>query len=172
MAIPFKKTLRVNPAKPTEPGKYYPNLLTLGKNVDEDLIIHQIKELSSLSKGDIKSVVTNLLDVVRTNLYSGHSVTLRNFGTFSLSARSEGSDTEKDCTAKNIKTVRINFRPSKTIRPDVNATRAEDKLTFIDFDTYIKNMFGDHLSTGNGNNEGNGDGGNNGGGDEFIDPSA
>lgn len=67
----------------------------MGKSVDEDLIVHQIKELNSLSKGDIKSVIANFLDVVRTNLFSGHAVNIRNFGVFRLSARSEGSDTEK-----------------------------------------------------------------------------
>lgn len=142
MSIVYKKAQRVNPQNLQEPGKYYPQLLTMGKCVDEELISHQVKELSALSKGDIQSVMTNFLDVVRTNLYAGHSVNIRNFGIFSLSAKTEGSDTKEECTSKKIKSVRINFRASKSIRPDVNATRAEDKISFIDFDSYVKNMFG------------------------------
>ncbi|NDV83843.1 HU family DNA-binding protein [Bacteroides sp. 51] len=142
MAIVYKKALRENPRNPQQPKKYYPQLLTMGKSVDEELIAYQVKELSALSKGDIQSVITNFLDVVRTNLYAGHSVNIRNFGIFSMSAKTEGADTKAECTAKKIKSIRINFRAAKSIRPDVNATRAEDKISFIDFDTYVKNMFG------------------------------
>ncbi len=133
--------------------KYHPQLITLGKSVDEDYIAHQIKELSSLSKGDIHSVITNFLDVVRTTLYSGHSVNFRNFGVFSLSAQTEGADTKEECTARNIKSIRINFRASKSIRPDVNATRAEDKISFIDLDAYLRNLSGAYVPDENNNDD-------------------
>lgn len=153
MAIIYKKTLRTNPQDSSDEGKYYPSLITMGKSVNEELIIHQIKELSSLSKGDIQSVMTNFFDVVRTNLYSGHAVNIRNFGIFSLSAKGEGSETEKECTARKITSVHINFRSAGSVRPNINATRAEDKLTFIDFDTYVKNL---GISTGQAGNEDDG----------------
>ena len=164
MAIVYKKALRINPLKPEQPGKYYPHLLTMGKSVDEELIAYQVKELSALSKGDIQSVITNFLDVVRTNLYAGHSVNIRNFGIFSMSAATEGADTKAECTAKKIKSIRINFRAAKSIRPDVNATRAEDRINFIDFDTYVKNMFGNiALPDGSDNTGGDDD-------DDIINP--
>ncbi len=141
--------MKKNPIHP-DTKKYYPQLVTLGKSVGEDYIAHQIKELSTLSKGDIQSVIINFLDVVRTALYSGHSVNLRNFGIFSLTARTEGADTKEECTARNIKSVRINFRPSKSIRPDVNATRADDKISFIDLDAYLKRISGVYVPDENG----------------------
>ena len=98
-------------------AKYYPQLLTLGQSVGIDKIAYQMKENSSLSKGDILSVIANFVECMRKNLYNGHSVNIRDFGVFSLSARTEGSETEKDCTAKKIRTVRINFRPSTGVRP-------------------------------------------------------
>ncbi len=159
MAIVYKKTIRENPNS-RDTKKYYPQLVTLGKSVDEDYIAHQIKELSALSKGDIQSVITNFLDVVRTALYSGHSVNLRNFGIFSLSAKTEGSETKEGCTAKNIKTIRINFRASKSVRPNMNATRADDKISFIDLDAYLRKVTGgnyvpDEEDNGEGNSGGN-----------------
>jgi len=163
MAIIYKKLLRKNPIS-RDNKKYYPQLVTLGKSVGEDYIAHQIKELSSLSKGDIHSVITNFLDVVRTALYSGHSVNFKNFGVFSLSARTEGVDTKEECTAKNIKSIRINFRASKSIRPDVNATRADDKISFIDLDAYLKRLSGGYVPDENENEGGGGNsGGDNGG---------
>ena len=109
MAIVFKKALRKNVADQTAAAKYYPQLLTLGQSVGIDKIAYQMKENSSLSKGDILSVIANFVECMRKNLYNGHSVNIRDFGVFSLSARTEGSETEKDCTAKKIRTVRINF---------------------------------------------------------------
>ena len=137
MAIVFKKALRKNVADQTAAAKYYPQLLTLGQSVGIDKIAYQMKENSSLSKGDILSVIANFVECMRKNLYNGHSVNIRDFGVFSLSARTEGSETEKDCTAKKIRTVRINFRPSTGVRPDLASTRAEDAMEFVDLQTYL-----------------------------------
>lgn len=158
MAIVFKKALRKNVADPTGAAKYYPQLLTLGQSVGIDKIAHQMKENSSLSKGDILSVITNFVECMRTNLYNGHSVNIRDFGVFSLSARAKGVDTEKECTAKNIKAVRINFRPSTSVRPDLASTRAEDALEFVDLKTYLDAQKAEGGSDGDGTG-GGGDGG-------------
>ena len=53
---------------------------------------YQMKENSSLFKGDILSAIANLVECIRTNLYNGHSVNIRDFGVFSLSARTEGAE--------------------------------------------------------------------------------
>ena len=49
-----------------------------------------------------------------------------------MSARTQGTELEKDCTTKNIKAVKINFRASSSVRPNLTSTRAGDKLEFID----------------------------------------
>ena len=102
MAIVFKKALRKNVADQTAAAKYYPQLLTLGQSVGIDKIAYQMKENSSLSKGDILSVIANFVECMRKNLYNGHSVNIRDFGVFSLSARTESAEVEKDCTAKKM----------------------------------------------------------------------
>ncbi|MCD8184314.1 MAG: HU family DNA-binding protein [Bacteroides sp.] len=158
MAIVFKKTLRRNLLDKSAAPQYHPQLLTLGQSVGIDKIAFQIKENSSLSKGDILSVITNFVECLRSNLYNGHSVNIRDFGVFSLSARTEGTETEKDCTAKKIRAVRINFRPSSSVRPDLSATRAGDALEFVDLQTYL-------AAQGSGNGSENG-GGSVGGGDD------
>lgn len=163
MAIVFKKALRKNVADRNAAPKYYPQLLTLGQSVDINRMAFQMKENSSLSKGDILSVIANFVECMRMNLYNGHSVNIRDFGVFSLSARAKGADTEKECTAKNIRAVCINFRPSTSIRPDLASTRAEDTLEFVDLQTYLDaqkaagGTGGDGDGTGGGNNEGGGE---------------
>lgn len=92
MAIVFKKALCKNVTDKSMVAKYHPQLLTLGQSVGIDRMAYQMKENSSLFKGDILSVIANLVECIRTNLYNGHSVNIRDFGVFSLSARTEGAE--------------------------------------------------------------------------------
>lgn len=142
MSIIFNKVKRVNPREPQAEGLYYPHLLTMGRSLTEDDIIYRIKEKTSLSKGDIQSVVTSFLDETRLALYDGFSVNYRDFGIFALAAKGEGAPTEKECTSRNIKAVRITFRAASTLRPNLTATRAGDKLTFKDLKSYLETLSG------------------------------
>lgn len=122
MAVPYKKIARKDPRKTDAIEKFYPQLVTLGQSASLESIAYEMKEKSSLSSGDIKSVLTNFVEAMRTSLYNGQSVNIRDFGVFSLSARTKGVDTEKECTAKNIMAVKINFRPSSSVRPNLTST--------------------------------------------------
>ena len=106
MAVPYKKIARKDPRKADAIEKFYPQLVTLGQSASLESIAYEMKEKSSLSLGDIKSVLTNFVEAMRTSLYNGQSVNIRDFGVFSLSARTKGVDAEKDCTAKNIMAVK------------------------------------------------------------------
>ena len=171
MSIIFKKTIRKNPLEQNEPGLYYPQLLTMGRSLTEEDIVYRIKERSSLSKGDIQSVVTNFMEETRQALYDGFSVNFRDFGVFGLSAKGEGAVTEDECTSRNIKAVRITFRASSINKPNLSSTRAGDKLKFMDLQTYLKSL-GLSNNTGNGSGTGGDDSGNGDGGDDWQDPDA
>lgn len=87
MGVPFKKIARKDPRKADAVAKFYPQLVTLGDNATLDDIAYVMKEKSSLTLGDIQSVLTNFVEAMITTLYSGQSVNIKNFGVFSLSAR-------------------------------------------------------------------------------------
>ena len=125
MGVPFKKIPRRDPRKEDAVAKFYPQLVTLGDNADLEDVAYVMKEKSSLTLGDIKSVITNFVEALIDKLYGGQSVNIKDFGVFSLSARTIGVEKKEDCTAKNIKAVKINFRPSTTIRPDTVKSEAE-----------------------------------------------
>lgn len=161
MGVPFKKIPRKDPRKTDAVTKYYPQLVTLGANASLEDMAYVMKEKSSLTLGDIKSVITNFVEALIDKLYSGQSVNIKDFGVFSLSARTVGAETVEECTAKNIKAVKINFRPSTTIRPDVNATRAGQKIDFYDLEALLKK---NGSASENGPADGTGDTGNDGGG--------
>lgn len=138
MSVPFVKVVRKNPRTADAAAKYYPQLVTLGQSINLEGIAFVMKEKSSLSKGDILSVITNFVEAMRASLYNGQSVNIQDFGVFSLSARTIGAELEKECTAKNIHSVRINFRPSSSVRPNLTSTRAGEKIEFLDVKAAIE----------------------------------
>ena len=106
----------------------------MGQSVDLDSIAYIMKDKSSLSLGDIQSVLTNYVGAMRAALFDGKSVNIRDFGVFSLSAHTSGATTKEDCTVKNIKSIQINFGPSSSVRPNLTSTRAGDKIEFLDLE--------------------------------------
>ena len=138
MSVTFKKILRKSPFDRTGNGKYYPHLITWGKPATLDTIAKLMKERSSLSLGDIKSVLSNFVEVMRAELYNGHAVNIENFGVFSLSASTVGTELKEDCVASNITSVRINFRASRSVRPQLNAERPEDRIDFVDVEQHMQ----------------------------------
>lgn len=159
MSITFKKVVRKNPFKKDEAGKFYPQLIVWGKSATLESIAVQMKESSSLTLGDIQSVISNFVIALRRELFAGHSVNIKDFGVFSLSATTESSDKKDDCLSTKIKSVRILFRASGSIRPSVAATRAEDRMDFVDLESQLKALQG-----------GDNTGGSGGGGDDNENP--
>lgn len=158
MAVPYRKMLRKNPQDKTLPGKYYPQLVTLGNSVGLDYIADIMQRFSSLSQGDIKSVLDNFVEAMRIALASGVSVNIADFGIFSLTAKSEGKGMKKECNAKCIRSVSINFRTSTSVKPTLAGTRGASKLQFFCLDTGEIEEIEDTANPG--------------GGGDFIDPEA
>lgn len=165
MSVTYTRTFRKHPNKQDGSGKYYPQLIVWGKSATLDTLAADMKESSSLTLGDIRSVLTNFVAAMRKELYNGHSVNVDGFGVFSLSASTVGSDTKEECQADKIKSVRINFRASNAIRPSLDATtRVEDRIDFVDLETQLKRLKGTDTEEDNENEEGGetGQGGNDG----------
>ena len=138
MGVFFKKEEYADPTKKDAAKMFYPRLVTLGQSVGLDVLTYKIRNVSSLSKGDIQSVITNFVETMRESLYAGQSVNIKDFGVFSLSCEGEGSATRKECTAEKIKRVNINFRPSTSVKVDLVTTRAGEKIEFIDLQAYLE----------------------------------
>ena len=65
MAIPYKKIGRKDTRKADAKLLYYPQLVTMGQNATLDSIAYRMKETSSLSLGDIQSVLSNFVEAMR-----------------------------------------------------------------------------------------------------------
>lgn len=158
MAVPFKKVgYRKDPRDKNSEIVFHPRLVTMGQTVTLDSIAYEMKEKSSLSYGDIKSVLTNFVESMLSSLYNGHSVNIQDFGVFSLSSHSLGVQDVKECTAKNIQSVKINFRASNSVKPNLTSTRAGERIEFLDIQAALEGTGSGSGSSSPGKEEGGGD---------------
>ena len=135
---------------------FYPRVVLKG-NVSTDQIAQEIAEYSSLSKGDTKNVIDNLVRVLTTHLQSSESVTLDGFGTFRMTMKSNGKGVESaDKVSAAQATMTVRFLPCYTKNPDRTvATRS--MVNGVKGIPYGTSQAGG--SGGNGNGDSGGDGG-------------
>ncbi len=72
-----------------------------------------MQDRSSLSIGDIRSVVQNFVEKLKEQLLEGKTVNIAGLGVFMLAAKSKGADKAEDITAKSVESVRICFQANK-----------------------------------------------------------
>ncbi|MEG2854558.1 HU family DNA-binding protein [Bacteroides sp.] len=101
---------RKNPQKRDADPKYYAEPQYEG-TIDIDFIARQIAGRSSLTKGDIKSVLSNFLEEMPTYMLLGRSVKLNELGTFRISFSSDGALDEPSFKTSMIKGLKIVFTP-------------------------------------------------------------
>ena len=104
-----KKQMKTN-------GKWYPQAVTIGRPVDTDQVAKKLADLSSLSVGDVLSVLKLLGGVLGDYMNQGRSVKLEGVGTFyyTIDATKNGVDTEKEVSAKQINGTHVRFIPEVT----------------------------------------------------------
>ncbi|WP_294626904.1 HU family DNA-binding protein [uncultured Bacteroides sp.] len=104
---------------------FYPRVIYTG-NVSTARIAQEIAAYSSLSPGDVKNTLDNLMTVMSQHLQASESVTLDGLGTFRLVMKAGGNGAElpeKVSAAQASLTVR--FQPAYTKNPDrTTATRS------------------------------------------------
>ena len=104
---------------------FYPRVLRTG-NVGTSQISKEIAAYSSLSPGDVKNTLDNLVTVVGQHLQSSESVTLDGFGTFRLVMKSGGRGVEtKEEVSAAQSSLTVRFLPCSTRNLDgTTATRS------------------------------------------------
>lgn len=84
-----------------------------GNVTDFDGLAEIITEISSLSKGDILSSLTNIEQVMLWKLIDGDSVRFGDIGTFSIAVTSDGFENPEDITPDKVRATKIVFIPTK-----------------------------------------------------------
>lgn len=124
MSIFLKKIQRVNPQDKQGPKKWYASQVTT-EQMDETAVAEAISDETTLNAGEAMMAIRQLRKVILAALHNGKSVKLGNWGSFYAVAESEPAETAETLTAKNVKRVKINFRPGSEIKESLA------KATFI-----------------------------------------
>lgn len=120
MALLFNAVERINPQ--TKEKKWYASPKISGKRTLKE-ISEDLSDVSSLSSGDVKSVISNMVDQIPKWLIEGYSVRLDGFGTFRVSFSSSGVATKAEVTANNITDLRIIFDADDAIKERIQKTK-------------------------------------------------
>ena len=127
----YRLIKRSNPVDRSAPEKYYATPVVSGR-IDRRQIADDLVLISSLSRGDISSVIENFLDAIPKYLLKGHSVQLGDLGTFRISFSSEGVDDPDSFTVGMIRGHKIIFTPGpafKKIFRDLIYEKEKEKKT-------------------------------------------
>ena len=115
MPITFSAVLRRNPQTPTEPLKYYANIIGEGKTTLSDLAKHAAST-STVSKADILAVLESTFTKIADDVADGRIVYVGEYFTLQAGGSSTGVATAAEVNATTIKSVRTIFRPGKMIK--------------------------------------------------------
>jgi predicted histone-like DNA-binding protein len=124
----YKLIQRANPSD-RKKIKWYATPVNDGKVTKADLA-REIVNVSALSRGDVSSVIENLIDIVPKYLLMGKSVNLGELGTLRIGFSSEGVDNEKDFNTKKITGTKIMFTSSVELKKQLNDIHYEIETRF------------------------------------------
>jgi predicted histone-like DNA-binding protein len=124
MALKYRLVQRGNPSKPTDPKKYYANVVTRG-DVSLRELSKELAQISTVSIADVMATIEALLEIIPRHLMQGEIVRLGEFGSFSVTISSEGAPTPEDFTSAQIKSLNLNFRPGKELNQMMAAVHFE-----------------------------------------------
>lgn len=111
-----------------------------GNVTDFDGLAEIITEISSLSKGDILSSLTNIEQVMLWKLIDGDSVRFGDIGTFSIAVTSDGFENPEEKTPDKVRATKIVFTPTKKF----NKLLLEMKFT--NYDKRLRKALGKRYS--------------------------
>lgn len=90
-----------------------------------DEIAERIEKISSLSEGDVRSVLNSLSYIAGRELEAGRIVDLGDIGRLRMSVRSKVAKTKEEFTRANLLTPRIVFTPGRRLREARKLVRFE-----------------------------------------------
>ncbi len=124
MPVKYNVVERGKPADPAAPKKFYAQVKSSG-TCDFRKLSGEISRMSSLSRADTMAVLECLVELLPLHIADGEIVRLGEFGSFSMSVKSEGSTTADAVNAGNILNRRLLFRPGRLIRKELNNAEFE-----------------------------------------------
>lgn len=116
MSVKYSISQKGNPGKPDEPKKWYANAKASGEVTFRELSKEISQGSTTVSDTDVMAVLNDLTKLLSRHLSAGEIVRFGDFGSFQVSVKSEGAETEEKFHASLIKKAKINFRPGSDLK--------------------------------------------------------
>jgi len=113
-----------NPKDLSADSKYYLVSKSFSP-IDRDFLIRDMVSNTSLNFHEAATGIDYLFKAIPKYISVGHTVVIGKMGYFTVSIKSEGSDTEEEATAEKILRKRLVFIVGKDIRKQINDIPAE-----------------------------------------------
>ena len=101
-------------------GLYYPEAVTVGKQVSTKQLAQALSDRSTVTLSDARAVLSELGTVMSTYMAQGRSVQLEGLGSFryTINAQKQGVETLEEVSPLQIKSIRVRFVPETTRNAD------------------------------------------------------
>jgi predicted histone-like DNA-binding protein len=119
----YRMIQRANPQDRTK-AKWYASPVNEGKITKNDLA-KEIVNMSALSRGDVSSVIENLMDIMPKYLLMGKSIYLGELGTLRVSFGSAGVENKEDFHTDMVKGMKFVFTPGVDLKKQLNEIHLE-----------------------------------------------
>ena len=116
MSVKYVVREKGNPSKPTDPKKWYATAKSSGEVSFRDLSKEISQGSTTVSDTDVLAVLNDLTKLLARHLSAGEIVRFGDFGSFRISVKSEGAETEEKFHSALIQKSKINFRPGIDLR--------------------------------------------------------
>lgn len=114
----YKLVERKNPQSPQSGAKFHAKLIWTGNLTTTDLA-KRISSTCTVTYHDCVAVLSALQEQIIYALKDSKSVSLDKLGTFSISFKGDGSDTEKEYKTNMLRQIKINFRACSDIKNEM-----------------------------------------------------
>jgi predicted histone-like DNA-binding protein len=124
MSLKYQLIQKVNPQKTDAPRKFYATAVKKNEITLRQLA-KEIAQISTVSTIDTIAMIESLIQLIPKHLMQGNVVRLGDFGSYSISIKSEGIENNDQFHSNLIKGVKINFRPGKELKNAFNNVEFE-----------------------------------------------
>jgi len=110
--------------KPGESNMYFTKSVTYSK-ISFDLLIKHIASDSGMSEGACEGAVRSIVKQIEEMVLNGHTINVKQLGTFKLSISAKAPLTSEEAGAKQVYRRRILFHPAEDVKDEIENTRLE-----------------------------------------------
>ncbi len=104
---------------------YYPQAIVQGEPVETETLAKDLAKISTVSNSDVQAVLGDIAGVMHTRMSMGKSVHIKGLGYFRYVLDTKGVEKLEDFDfKKQVKAVRVQFTPERTMSSSGTYTRA------------------------------------------------